>query len=117
MFLMDTSGKTQAALRCGRCSKQTAADAECCEFCGFKMRPAAPITIVTKIKRALGIELSSEIVAINLGDDRAFFSAREIDSLLALENLTVLDLEDVPDYDTMFYNSKRIRKPLQRIKT
>lgn len=117
MFLMDTRVKTQVTLRCGRCSKQTAAEADRCEFCDFELRPAEPKTFVAKIKRALGIELSSEIVSIDLEDDRAFFSAREIDSLLELENLTVLRLEDVPDYDTMFYTSKRIRKPLQRIKT
>lgn len=116
MFLMDTRVKTEGKLRCGRCSEQTAR-ATRCEFCGFELRPREPQTLVARIKRALGIELSSEIVAIDLTDDGAFFSAREIDSLLDLKNLTVLSLEDVPDHATMFCNSKRIRKPFHRIKT
>lgn len=116
MFLMDTRVNTQATLQCGRCSRQTAARDDRCEFCGFILRAAEPKTVVARIKRALGIELSSEIVAINLEDDRAFFSAREIDSLLDMENLTLLDLTDVPDHDSMFYSSKRIRKPVNRIK-
>jgi hypothetical protein len=114
MFLLDTNVKTQITLRCGKCYKQTAAAEACCEFCGFEIRPAEPKSFVARIKRALGIEISSEIVTIDLEDDRAFFNAREIDSLLDLEKLTVLDLEDVPDYDSIFYSSKRIRKPLNR---
>jgi len=120
MFLMDTRvNAPETTLRCSRCRRQTAAQAERCEFCGFVLpeRSAEPKSVVARIKRALGIEISSEIVTIDLDDDRQFFNPREIDSLLDMENLTVLDLEDVPDYDAMFYSSKRIRKPLNRIKT
>lgn len=117
MFLMDTRVRSAETVSCGRCAKQTAADADCCESCGFMVRSAAPVKLVARIKRALGIELSSEIVAISLEDDRQFFSAREIDSLLELKNLTVLGLEDVPDYAAIFYHSKRIRKPVNRLKS
>ena len=117
MFLLDTSVNSQVTLRCSRCGKQTAAEGGGCEFCGFvRQESAEPRSIVARIKRALGIELSSEIVAIKLENDRAFFNAREIDALLDMDNLTVLDLKDVPDYDAMFYNSKRIRKPVRRTK-
>ena len=110
---MNVPVKTQTTVRCRACYKQTAIEAASCTYCGGEIKPAEPKTVVAKIKRALGIELS-DIVTLNLKDRENFFSNQEIDSILGLENLVVLDLEDVPNFDTMFYKSKRICKPINR---
>jgi hypothetical protein len=50
----------------------------------------------------------------NLEDSERFFTSQEIELLLRMENIHVLGLDDVPDYATMFYKSRRIRKPNNR---
>jgi hypothetical protein len=115
--MMDIPITNQTTVRCRDCFKQKAENSDTCEHCGSKTESAAPKTLVGKLKRLLGIELTSDIITIDLEDNGHFFSNQEIDSLLDLENVTVLGLEDVPDRDTMFFKSKRIRKPLPRSKS
>jgi hypothetical protein len=115
--MMDIPITSQSPVRCRNCFKQTAENSGRCEHCGGEIEPAAPKTLLGKIKQVLGIESSSGIIAINLQDSGHFFSNQEIESLLDLENVTVLDLEDVPDRERMFYKSKRIRKPIRRTKS
>ena len=110
--MMDLQTITRPLVRCRHCFNQTAAKSSRCEHCGDEVEPGAPKTLVGRIKRALGIEISSEIIVINLQDGGYFFTKSEIDFLLSFKNLTVLGLEDVPDRETMFYKSKTIRKPL-----
>jgi hypothetical protein len=109
---MDIPVMNGTLARCLDCLQPTAENSERCEHCGTEIEPAARETLVGKIKRALGIEISSDIITIDLEDIGYFFSKQEIDFLLRFENLTVLDLEDVPDHDKIFYKSKTIRKPL-----
>jgi hypothetical protein len=111
---MDIPMSINTAARCANCFRQTPTGSNSCEHCGGEIQTGKPQSVLGKIKRALGIEISSDIVAINLEDDGYFFTAQEIESLLRMESAVVLDLEDVPDYDTMFYKSKRVHKPLDR---
>ena len=117
MVMLDIPVKTQTTVRCPQCYKQIAESSDQCEFCGVEIQSAAPKTLLGKIKRVLGIELSSDIVTINLEDNGRFFTNQEINSLLEMKNMIVLSLEDVPDYDTIFYKSKRIGKPVNRSKS
>lgn len=116
-MMMDIPLESQNTVKCQSCFKQIAKSSDRCEHCGHEFESAAPKTLLGKIKRVLGIEISSEIITINLEDNGHFFSQREIESLLEMKNITVLGLEDVPDRDAMFYKSKRIRKPASRGKS
>jgi hypothetical protein len=113
MVLLDIPIKIQNTVRCPKCFKQTAERSARCEHCDRELTPARPKTLFGKIKRLLGIDLS-DIVTINLEESERFFTNQEIESLLKMENITWLDLEDVPDYATIFYKSRRIRKPNNR---
>ena len=110
---MDIPFKSRAAVRCRHCYEQMAEAADSCAACGHEIFSDQPKTLIGKIKRALGIELS-DIVTIRLEDDGRFFTKQEIETLLRMENLRVLRLEEVPHFDTMFYASKRIGRPLNR---
>ena len=116
-MLQDIPVNHQSKIRCRHCLGQTANDSENCELCGGEISNGAPKTLFGKIKRLLGVDLSSDIVTINLEDDGHFFSNREIESLLDMENVTVLGLEDVPDREAMFCKSRRVRKPVNRGKS
>ena len=116
MALLDIPVKTQTTVRCLKCYQQIADDSGSCEDCGWEIQSAEPKSLLGKIKRLLNIELS-DIVTINLEDDGRFFTNQEIDFLLKMENMIILDLEDVPDYNTIFYKSKRIYKPANRTKS
>ena len=115
--MMDIPIISQPPVRCRGCFNQTTGSSNRCEHCDLEINPAEPKNLLGKIKRVLGIEISSDIITINLQDNGHFFSTQEIDSLLSLENVTVLDLEEVPDRDTIFYKSKRIGKPIKRNKS
>jgi hypothetical protein len=115
-MLQDIPFKTETTGRCRQCCEPMPEAATRCARCGAELPPPAPKSLLGKIKRVLGIDLSSDIIAINL-EDNQFFTDQEIDALLDMENVTVLGLEDVPDRAAMFYNSKRIRKPLNRKKS
>jgi hypothetical protein len=115
-MLQDIPISSESAIKCRKCGESLSKKAERCEHCGCEPPPAAPKSLLGKIKRVLGIDLSSDIITINL-EDGQFFTNQEIDLLLSLENVTVLGLEDVPDREAMFYNSKRIRKPVNRKKS
>jgi len=104
----------QPAVRCRKCFSLLAENSDYCEDCGNGKSEKAPKTLLGKLKRLLGIELSSEIVTINLEDTSRFFTNREIESLLDMENVTVLGLDDVPDRDAIFYKSRRVSKPIAR---
>ena len=116
MFMMNIPIKAETTMSCRRCRKEMAQDTVSCESCGWETYSTEPKTLVGKIKHALGIELS-DIVAIHLEDRGKFFSNQEINALLELKDLTVLDLADVPNFDTMFYKSKRVCKPINRNKS
>ena len=115
--MMDIPANRQSIVRCRQCFEQITEKSESCEHCGKQIKSAQPKTLFGKIKRLLGIDLSSDIVTINLEDNGHFFTNQEIESLLDMENVTILGLEDVPDRDAMFYKSKRIRKPTGRNKS
>jgi hypothetical protein len=112
--MMDIPIQGQIAIRCRKCFNLLAENSVRCEDCGNGAEADKPTTLIGKIKRLLGIEISSEIVTINLEDTGRFFTNQEIEALLDMENVTVLGLEDVPDRDAMFYKSKRVRKPTRR---
>jgi hypothetical protein len=112
--MLDIPMKTQSQVRCRKCFEPLPETANCCEHCGYEIPSTAPKTLLGKIKRGLGIDLSSDIVTINLEDNGHFFTNQEIESLLKMENVKVLGLEDVPDRDAIFYKSKRIPKPANR---
>lgn len=115
--MMDIPAKSQSTVRCLKCYSQIAENADRCEHCGEAVNSDVPKTLFGKIKRLLGIDLSSDIVTIHLEDNGHFFTNQEIEQLLKMENVIVLGLEDVPDRDAIFYKSKRIRKPVRRNKT
>jgi len=115
--MMDIPINSQSTVRCRKCFQQTAEKSDRCEHCGHQIKPSQPKTLFGKIKRVLGIDLSSDIVTINLEDNGHFFTNQEIDALLDMENVTVLGLEDVPDRDAIFYKSRRIPKPNRRNKS
>ncbi|HEY8558828.1 MAG TPA: hypothetical protein VIL74_00390 [Pyrinomonadaceae bacterium] len=110
---MDIPFKTQNAVRCRHCYETVTDGADCCAACGHEIFSDQPKTLIGRIKRALGIDLS-DIVTISLADDGRFFTKQEIETLLRFENLVVLELDDVPHFDTMFYASKRIGRPPRR---
>jgi hypothetical protein len=112
--MMELSLSGQNFVSCRNCLALMAANAGFCAACGSGIDEDAPKTLAGKIKRFLGIEISSEIVSIKLEDDGQFFTNREIEELLDMENVLVLGLEDVPDRDAMFYRSRRIGKPVNR---
>lgn len=114
-MLQDIPVNNQNKIRCRHCFGQTAEDSENCELCGTEIENGnQPKTLFGKIKQMLGVDLSSDIVTINLKDDGHFFTNQEIESLLDIKNVTVLGLEDVPDREAMFCQSRRVRKPVKR---
>lgn len=101
---------------CRKCLNQLTEPAEICQNCEMPLNSAQPKSLLDKIKSLLGIELSSDLISLDLKEPEPFLTEQEIERLLETENITVLDLEDVPNRDTMFYKSKRVRKPLRRNK-
>jgi hypothetical protein len=67
-------------------------------------------------------ELSTELVILSFQDnEQAFaretkplFSDQEIDNILEFKDLTVLNVAEVPHWNMMFYNSRRISYPRRR---
>jgi hypothetical protein len=111
---MDVPTNNQITVRCPKCYNLVPQKSVRCEHCGFEFESNQPKSLFVKIKRLLGIDLSSDIVTINLEERDEFLTNQEIDSLLDMENVTVLGLEDVPDHDSIFYKSKRVRKPTNK---
>ncbi len=70
-------------------------------------------SLISKLKRKIGIEISSEIISLSLETPEPFFTGDEIDSLLDPEKLKPLDIADVPDWDVMFYPTTRVKKPVR----
>lgn len=101
---------------CRRCLNLITEPSEICQNCEKPLNSAQPKSLFGKIKNLLGIELSSELISLHLEEPEPFLTQQEIETLLETENITVLGLEDVPNPDTMFYTSKRVRKPFRRNK-
>ena len=111
--MFESPVKRRHPVRCQYCFHLLEEKSRACGYCGTEVVTDRPKTLFGRVKRLFGIELSSEIISIDLADSERFFTAQEIEMLLKMENLVVLSLEEVPDYATMFYQSKRVRRPLR----
>lgn len=110
---MNAPEKNGHPVRCPKCLNLIIKSAENCEHCGTLFDSAQPKSLLGKIKRLLGIELSSDLISLDLEESESFLTQQEIETMLETENITVLNIEDVPNRDTMFYKSRRVRKPLR----
>lgn len=98
-------------VRCASCFYLIEENSDTCDFCGVVRCYSQPKTLFQKLKRWLGIEMSSEIIVLSIGEPDSFFSEAEIDSIVDVRKMNVLDIEDVPDWNLMFYKSRRIGRP------
>ena len=98
-------------MRCTSCLKLVNDKAKFCERCGRLLRKSDEVSLLGKIKRSMGIEISSGIITLSLEQPEPFFSDEEIDSLLEPKNLKALDTRHVPNWEIMFFTSKRVNRP------
>ncbi len=98
-------------VRCRNCFFWIEEDSDTCQYCGVFRNFAQPKTWLEKLKRFLGIEISSELIVLSIKAPDTFFTEVEIDSILDVQNFKVLELEDVPNWNLMFYSAKRVSKP------
>ena len=73
--------------------------------------PESKRTIVGRVLIALGFDKQTNIISLSLEEPEPFFSADEIDSLVSLDQVKQLDEKDVPNWDIMFFNKKRVNRP------
>lgn len=101
-------------VRCRNCFFWIEEDSDTCEYCGVFRSFAKPKTWLERLKRFFGIEISSDLIVLSIKAPDAFFSSVEIDSIINEKKFKVLELEDVPNWNLMFYSSKRVSKPVVR---
>jgi hypothetical protein len=101
-------------VRCGSCYYLIEEKSETCEYCGVLRSYSQPKTWLERLKRRLGIEISSDLIVLSIEEPETFFTDDEIDSILDAKKINVLDLEDVPDWNLMFFNTRRVGRPFAR---
>lgn len=101
-------------VRCSSCYNWIEENSNNCEYCGVFRSFQQPKSWLERFKRWLGIEISSELIVLSIEEPVNFFSDAEIDTILDFKKLIILDLEDVPNWNLMFFNTRRIGKPRKR---
>lgn len=66
---------------------------------------------MSDILGSLRREMSPELTVLSIEDEERMFSEREIEALLDPGGMTALETRDVPCWETMFCDSRRIPKP------
>ncbi len=97
-------------IKCANCGVATGG-VEYCEFCRAADDAVRSRSLVSRIKSKFGFELSTELIVLSLEQPDQFFTASEIDRLINPENMVPLDTKDVPNWEIMFFPSKRIKRP------
>ncbi len=100
-------------MRCIECLNLITEARANCPSCGTAIDPYQPTSMVGRLKRSLGIEISSELITLSIDEPDNFFSDDEIDRILSPINMKPLDVKDVPNWELMFFSSKRVKLPVR----
>ena len=100
-------------MRCISCFGGITVNSGFCWSCGQVVNNFESHSLFSKIKRWIGIEISSDLISLSLDEPERMFTRDEIESLINPENITPLDTEDVANWEIMFFTSKRVSKPIR----
>ena len=104
---------TACVMRCTSCFHLITKRSKRCEICFELIGGREPDSLTVRVKRMLGIEISAGIITLGLDPPEPFFTDDEIESIVAPEKLKALDATDVPNWEIMFFSSKRVHKPIR----
>jgi len=100
-------------MRCIDCLNLNSTEAKDCYYCGTILSISRTKSFIGKLREKIGFESMSGIITLSLEEPERFFSSEEIDSLVSLEKVKPLAATEVPNWEIMFFTSKRVRKPVK----